>query len=307
MIDFKPIALEDKALYEQYLSAEKELGCNYSFANLFLWGKQNIAFLHNHIVLFSQFNNLNIYPYPLGFGDKKLVLDAIIADAKERNIPCKISCLCADEQDVLEVLYPKKFQFFFDRDSSDYVYAIDDLADLKGRKYHRKRNHYNGFLKNFPNYRVEPLTTEHIPSVQEFIHQWYESKLIENPKANFQMEQQAIKKALSHYNALKMEGLILFHESDIFAITLGSRLSSNTFDVHFEKAKGEVNGAYAAINCEFARYIRNKYPEIQFLNREEDMGIPGLRKAKESYYPHHMAEKYWAILSEDTNENSHSA
>lgn len=303
MIDFKPVALENKPLYERYLLSEKERGCNYSFANLFLWGQQNMAVVHDHIVLFSHFNKLNIYPYPLGSGNKKPVIDAIIADAKERGIPCKIACLREDEQDILESLYPGKFRCYHDRDSSDYVYAIDDLADLKGRKYHRKKNHYNNFLKTYPKYTVEPLKADNISSVRQLIEQWYKAKLSENPNANYQMEQIALDKALTHYQELQMEGLVLLNEDHVLAVTLGSQLSEHTFDVHFEKALTDINGAYAVINCEFARYIREKHPQIKFLNREEDMGIPGLRKAKESYYPHHMAEKYWAYLLEDNHEN----
>ena len=83
---------------------------------------------------------------------------------------------------------------------------------------------------------------------------------------------------------------------------MGSRLSPDTFDIHFEKAREDVDGAYNAINCEFARYLRLKHPEIQFLDREDDVGIEGLRKAKLSYNPHHMVEKYWACLKEDIYE-----
>ena len=86
---------------------------------------------------------------------------------------------------------------------------------------------------------------------------------------------------------------------EVVAVTLGSRMTEDTVDVHFEKALSYVDGAYTAINCEFARYIRGKYPEVRFLNREEDMGLEGLRKAKESYLPHHMMEKCWAHLLEE--------
>ena len=85
----------------------------------------------------------------------------------------------------------------------------------------------------------------------------------------------------------------------VIAMTLGSFLSEDTMDVHFEKALSSVDGAYTAINCEFARYIRNRFPGVCYLNREEDMGIEGLRKAKESYLPHHMVQKCWAHLKED--------
>lgn len=303
MIEFKPITLESKAVYERYLHDGKERGCEYSFVNLYLWGKQHATILHNHMLLFSRFNKLSIYSYPLGHGDKKPVLDAIIADAKERGIPLRISGLYGNAKQTLEELYPGMFQFHSDPDSYDYVYAIDDLADLKGKKYHRKKNHYNRFCNTFPDYTVEPLCEENLPRVREMLHTWYEARLQENPENDYQMEQVSLEKALVHYQELGMEGLVLLNGEEVLAVTLGSKLSETIFDVHFEKARWDVNGAYAAINCEFARYIRNRYPQIQFLDREEDMGLEGLRKAKQSYYPHHMVEKCWAALSEDSYEN----
>jgi hypothetical protein len=113
------------------------------------------------------------------------------------------------------------------------------------------------------------------------------------------MERAAISKALKHYEALGMEGLVLRDGADVLAYTLGSPLSPDTFDIHFEKARPEAEGAYPVINCEFARYLREKYPHIQYLNREDDLGLEGLRKAKLSYYPHHLVEKCWACLLED--------
>ena len=106
-------------------------------------------------------------------------------------------------------------------------------------------------------------------------------------------------RVLNHWGDLGMDGLVLMDGREILAITMGSRLSSDTFDIHFEKAKEGIAGAYNAINCHFARHLRLKYPEVQFLNREEDMGLEGLRSSKLSYRPHHMVEKYRAVVRED--------
>lgn len=302
MIEFKPITLEDKTVYERYLLDGNERGCEYSFPNLFLWGRQKATILHDHLILFSQYNRRSIYPYPIGSGDKKIVLDAIITDAKVRGIPCRITGLGITEKQTLEELYPNMFRFHCDRDSFDYVYAIDDLADLPGRKYQRKRNHYNRFRNTFPYYTIEPLRESNLHRVKQMIDKWYRTKLQENSPSNYHMEQSALAKAFHYYRELDMEGLVLLDGENVLAVTLGSRISDNTFDVNFEKARGDVNGAYTAINYEFARHIRSKYPQIQFLNREEDLGLEGLRKAKQRYYPHHMIEKYWACLLEDGYE-----
>lgn len=302
MIDFKPITLEDKAVYDRYLLDGTERGCEYSFANLYLWGRQKATLLHDHMVLFSQFNRRSVYPYPVGSGDKKPVLDAIIEDSKKRGIPCRITGLSADSKQILDNLYPGMFRIHCDRDGFDYVYDINDLADLPGKKFQRKRNHNHQFQHAYPDYTVEPLSEDNLPRVREMLDKWYKDKLEGNPDSDYHMEQTAISKALRHYKELGMEGLVLLDGEEVLAVTFGSRLSDNTFDVHFEKARWDVNGAYTAINYEFARYIRDKYPEIQFLNREDDMGLEGLRIAKQRYYPHHMVEKYWACLLEDDYE-----
>lgn len=302
MINFKPVTLEYREIYQKYLMDGVERGCEYTFANIFLWGRQQATVLHDHLVRFSQFNRRSVYPYPIGKGDKKAVLDAIIADSKERGIPCRLTGIYEEEKETIEQLYPGMFRFHCDRDGFDYVYDINNLADLPGSKYHKKRNHYNRFRDNFGGYIPAPITADNLPLVMQMAQDWYETRLKENPESDFQMEQVALNKALRHFEELHMEGLIILHEGKILAFTLGSQMSHDTFDVHFEKAPADVNGAYAAINCEFAKYIRDKYPEIKFLNREEDMGIEGLRTAKERYYPHHMVEKYWACLLEDGYE-----
>ena len=299
MIEFRKLMPEDRERYEQLHFACGERGCEFTFANLYLWGRQRIAFLHDHAVLFSQFDRRTVYPFPVGGGDKKAVLEAIINDAHERDIPCRLTGLTEENIRLLEELYPGKFFFHCDRDSYDYVYAIDDLAELKGKKYQKKRNHVNRFRTEHPDYRVQPLCDELLEGVKALVDGWYESRLAQDPTADFLMERRALEKALRDYEKLGLETLVLLDGGQVLAVTMGSFLAENTLDVHFEKAREDVDGAYAAINCEFARYLREKYPQLQFLNREEDMGIPGLRKAKESYLPHHLTEKCWAHLRED--------
>lgn len=299
MIDFQPLTLADRTKCEQYLLDGTERGCEYSFANLYLWGRQRYAQISGQLVLFSQFNRRTVYPYPAGPADKKDALDAIITDSRERGIPCRITGLNQEDMAYIEEAYPGSFRFHCDRDSYDYVYDIHDLADLKGRKYQKKRNHFNRFRDSFPDYSVEPLTGDNVREVTEMAEAWYEDRLREDPQGDYHMERAALRKALAHYEALGMEGLALRDGDQILAFTLGSRLSDDTYDIHFEKARQDVDGAYAVINCEFARYLRAEHPELRFLNREDDLGLEGLRKAKLSYYPHHLVEKCWACLLED--------
>lgn len=298
-IDFMPFSPEDRQIYNDFLFKEEERGCEFSFANLYLWGRQSFARLFNHIVLFSQFDRRTVYPYPLGKGDKKAVIDAIISDARSRGIPCRITGMSHNQADELESLFPGKFKFHSDRGSYDYVYDINDLAELKGKKYHSKKNHLNRFLENCAGYKALPITENNILSAKNFADEWFAVKEKENPDGDYLMEKAALTKAFKHYFEIGLEGLIIVKDGEVLALTMGSLLSLDTFDVHFEKARADINGAYAVVNYEFARYIRDKHPQIKYLDREEDMGLEGLRKAKESYKPHHMTEKCWAHLLED--------
>ena len=299
MIDFQPLVLEQREYYGRYLRAGGERGCEYSFVNLYLWGRQKAAVVGENLVFFSQFNRKSVYLFPVGQGDKKQALDAIMADAKKRGIPCRLVGLTQDDCALLEKLYPGQLRYHFDRDSFDYVYDINDLADLKGRKFQKKRNHLNRFRENNPGYRLEPITHENIGEVEKLVEKWYALRLQENPHGDYHMERSALRKAIAQRQQLGLEGLLLRTGDGVVAMTMGSRLREDTFDIHFEKALNIADGAYPAINNGFAGYLREKYPEIRYLNREDDMGLQGLRKAKLSYCPHHMVEKSWAHLLED--------
>ena len=171
--------------------------------------------------------------------------------------------------------------------------------DLKGRKFQKKRNHVNRFRAEHPRFELQTLTHDNFSAAQHMVSDWYRARMQADPAGDYMLESIALSRAFRHYEGLKMESAVLLEDGEILALTMGSRLWSDTFDIHFEKAREDVEGAYAAINCEFARYLRLKYPELRYLNREDDVGLAGLRKAKLSYNPHHMVEKSWAYLAED--------
>ena len=299
MIDFQRLKLSQKQQYEDILFSEPERGCEYSFANKYLWGQQRVAFLHGCVAFFSHYDGKSVYPYPMGGGDRKAVLEAMIQDAHERGIPCRITGMTEENRQELESLFPDRFAIRSDRDFFDYVYAVDDLADLRGRKFQKKRNHFNRFRGEHPDYEVRELNRCNMRQAMSMVDDWYRTRMKADPQGNYLLENLALARAFQHYEALGMEGIMLLDAGRVLAITMGSRLNADTFDIHFEKAREDTDGAYNAVNCEFARYLRLKIPEVRFLNREDDMGLEGLRKAKLSYNPHHMVEKYWACLKED--------
>ena len=302
MIEFKRMSLNQKAEYEKILFEAEPRGCEYSFANLCLWGKQQVAFVHDCVVFFSHFYGRSVYTYPIGSGDKKAVIEAILQDARKRGIPCRITGMTDADREELESLFPEKFILRSDRDGADYVYDIDDLADLKGRKFQKKRNHVNKFRSQHPDFQVMEITPCNMAQVQYMVNEWYRVRMKEDPEGDYLLENIAMARACQNYAALGMEGIALVDNGQVLAMTMGSRMGKDTFDIHFEKALENMEGAYAAVNCEFARFLRLKYPEVKYLDREDDLGLEGLRKAKLSYNPHHLLGKHRAYLSEDLNE-----
>ena len=290
MIAFQKIQPKDKPIYDRYFSDGKERGAEMSFTNLCLWGEQSYAIVEGQFVLFSRFGEYLVYTYPVGDGDKKAALDALMEDAKERGIPFTLTALYEEEKKIVQALYPDMFLYHNVESFYDYVYSIDDLADLAGKKYHRKRNHAKRFSSQYA-YVARPVEEGDIPRVLAFVKEWYAERQTED--GEFDMEIVALNRAMEHRAALGLYGMVLEVEGEIVAFTFANRHTADTMDVNFEKAKG-IDGAYAVINQEFARYIRSILPEIRFMNREEDMGIEGLRRAKENYFPHHKLVKYRA-------------
>ena len=302
MIPFKKLELHHKAQLEEYLIRAEKASCEYSFANLFLWGRKKIAEVEGFLVVQSQFDRRTVYLFPVGTGEPTAALDAIIHDAQMRGIPCCIGALTEAECRLMEQLYPEKFSFYCDRDSYDYVYAIADLAELKGRKFQKKRNHLNRFRQEHPDARIVPLDESNRVAAFLLAEQWYENRVAADPEADYHLEHLALHRAFAFYAQLGMEGVVLEENGKILAFAMGSRLNADTFDIHFEKALGASDSTYAAINQGFAQYLREKHPETKWLNREDDLGIEGLRRAKLSYNPDHMVEKCWAELREEGDD-----
>lgn len=297
MIDFRQLSVNDRQMLFEYFEKSSPRGCEMSFGNLFLWGDQKIAKINGNLVFLSTFSK-SFYPFPYGSEDIKQTLETLKADASERGIDFILTAICEREKQLLESLYPNQFYFTTNDGSYDYVYDINDLADLPGKKYHKKRTHLRNFQKAHPNYHVEPFSKDNLEMVREMVKEWYVQKT-QTTDEDFDYEIEVFKRAMDNYDALGLDGLVLIDDGEVLAVTFASKLSFDTLDVHFEKARAGVNGAYTAINYEFARYIRNKYPQIKFLDREEDMGLAGLRQAKQSYYPHHQVVKYKAIYKGD--------
>lgn len=227
---------------------------------------------------------------PVGTGNPKDVLQKLINDATEENQPFCILGVCTGMRNELEDTMPEQFQFTADRDYADYIYLRSDLATLKGKKFQAKRNHINRFRNSYPNYEYTPITPDRIKECMELEAEWCKVNNCDQQEGTGN-ERRALIYALHNFEALGLTGGILHVDGKIVAFTFGMPINKDTFGVHVEKADTSIDGAYAMINYEFSSRIPEQYT---YINREEDLGIEGLRKAKLSYQPTIILEKYMA-------------
>ncbi len=289
MLDFYKPTLADRPWIQELYACSGFRGAEYTFANLYLWSSfyGEIARYGGCLCQRLEFGGLLQYIYPAGCGDVRPVLDKLWQDAHDKGRPFVVRSLTRDTMAKLEALYPGKFTYTEDRNAFDYLYEIDTLAELAGKKYQAKRNHINRFVEAHPDWYTVTITEENLPVCRMLAEKWNES----HDSAG---DRRALDIAFAHFALMEFEGIILYADGNTpVGFSMGNRISTDTFDVNFEKAFADVQGAYPLVNREFARYIRQKYPEIRYLNREDDMGVEGLRKAKESYHPIFL-EKFMA-------------
>ncbi|MGI6685309.1 MAG: DUF2156 domain-containing protein [Bacillota bacterium] len=295
MINFKPIEIEDQQWVIPLFAKADIWGCHQNFVNLLAWAKvfnYRIAKLDDYIVVKGeQTNKSPYYYYPIGQGDLKPVINALKQDAFEAGQEFIMFGLAPKNIDEINGLFPESFEFKDSRDSFDYVYLLEKLVSLSGKKLHAKRNHINRF-KEHANWSFEEISEENLSECWEMNVEWCKIYCKDDPQ--LAREFCAVHRCFYYFKELGLEGGLLRLDERVIAFTMGSKLNLDTYNIHIEKAFGEIQGAYQMINREFAALIQQKHPEMIYVNREEDMGYEGLRKAKLSYYPVRMEEKYLA-------------
>lgn len=292
-LDFKVPEISDKTQFEKIMSSIDSNSFSKSFGSYFLWSenhKTKICFDDN--ILYIKYDKENpLYEMPKGAKTDEVLkntVNSLLGYHKEshKNTRLQFTRLLKFEAEKLEKLFPNKFEITPQRDDFEYIYSVKDLADLRGKKYHSKRGHIKKFSKN-NEWEYSPLNMREKENYIKFFKSWFEEKTETNPN-----ELTAIEKALDYYEELGLYGGAILVGGKIVACAIGEKVSSETFVVHFEKALTEFADAYTVINNELCKDIQDKY---KFINREEDLGIPGLRKAKLSYHPYSFVEKYSAV------------
>lgn len=293
MIEFRQIVIEDKEWIDKIMQASDFRGAEYCFTNLFIWEevfKSKISRHKDFLLFMSGFGDETRYLYPPGEGDLREVISLLEADAKERGVPFKLIGLSPEAKERLENAFPGAFEYRATRGSFDYIYESEKMISLSGKKLQSKRNHLNRFLEN-PGWTYEEITPDNLHEVREFTVKWCIANSCKDNVSKM-WEICAVNRALSNFFELKLNGGIIRLDGEIIAYSAGEQINSDTLIVHIEKADASIRGAYQAINREFAS--RNA-STLKYINREDDAGDEGLRKAKESYYPAFLQEKYAAV------------
>jgi len=297
MIDFKKIELADKQWIDELLSLADLPGCHQNFTNIFAWSEINnyrVARVKDYLVVKGGLDKeKKYYFYPAGQGDLQTVIEEMKQDAAQNQHKFILLGVSPENRESLNRLYPDKFVYQDTRDDYDYVFYLDKLVQLAGKKLQAKRNHINRFKANHQEWKIEEISLDNLAECWEMNIEWCKRNDCEDVD-QLATEFCAVTRCFDNYQALQLEGALLRLDGRVIAFTMGERQNSDTYVIHIEKAFGDIQGAYQMINREFAEIIQQKYPQLVYVNREEDMGFEGLRKAKLSYYPDKMEEKFSA-------------
>ena len=296
MLDFHPAALEEREWVTNRMRCTGWMGSDYTFANLYNWADVYqicIARMDDYLIIRSGEGPFG-YLFPAGEGDVRPVIDAIAEDSARQGHDLLLYNLPRQATEILESLWPGRFFFKEERNNFDYIYTQESLATLAGKKLHGKRNHIARFKDNHPDWSYEPLSLQNLDEAWEMNREWCRQNDCPNSHS-LQKEACAVKRAFENFEAEQLVGGLLRAEGRVIAYTMGSPVRDDTFVVHIEKAFADIQGAYPMINQQF---VANSLKSYTYINREDDVGDLGLRKAKLSYYPAMLYERFEAFEKE---------
>lgn len=286
MLKFKKTEIEDIAVFKKYIGFSGELSCESAFVNLLVWqNAYNNMWAEEDGQLIIKSGNGEESSYRLPFGDDFLKGIRLIREYSGEEYP-DFWVQDGKRLDNFKAHFGDKYVFEENRDAFDYIYLREDLANLSGKRYHSKRNHISAFSKK-QDWYYKPITAENTEEVKLCAEKWYKENA-EREDKYLRCEKRGIYTILDNMELLGVRGGAVYVDGSVVAFTLGSSISNEIFDIHIEKALFDYAEAYTVINREFARTLDG----FKYINREDDMGLEGLRKAKLSYKPAILLKKY---------------
>lgn len=293
-LHFRPVDLSMRELVRSYTKPLHIQNSEYTFTSLFMWGKEDrIRIAEEEDILYILYVFPHLPPFMLAplarrAEDYPKAIANCAAHLRSMNAPPSFRGITkAYNRASFE---RAGFALTEDRGNFDYVYSMEDLRTLRGKRFHGKRNHINQFLSQYT-YEYVALTPDMFPACMALYEEWLEGK---NPAEHGILgEQEAIRMGLMHMEALGLVGGGILVGGKLRAFSLGERIDEEMAVIHIEKADANMPGLYPLINREF---VAHAWKDAKYINREEDMDIEGLRKAKLSYYPAYLLEKFRAEL-----------
>ena len=286
---WKELELGDRELIESFYEKEPVRNCEFTFANNYLWKPYYPIYwgiVEGSLVFESGEGGMSV-SFPQGAVNLQKTIEELSAWFDRVGRPFKMHLVSPEQFARLDALYPGRFQIAYDRDNADYVYEREKLLHLSGRELHGKKNHCNQFCKAYPDWRYEPITPENVQECIEMVQEWWKRNN-HGEGGEKEEEEEVALHGLREMEALSLTGGLLRVGGKVVAITLGEPCGRDMFVVHFEKAFADVEGAYSMINQQFVEHVMEGYT---YVNREDDAGAEGLRRAKLSYHPAFLMEK----------------
>lgn len=300
MIHFKDLTLEDKETVTKYTLTSSCKSCDISFSNLMswkFWYNTTFTIIDDCLVFrFHEHERKKMsYMIPFGAGDIKPIIEKLIENSIEIGEHFHLLASADYLHEKLDAEYLNKFNIKVERNQAEYLYNRIDLETLKGNKLHAKRNHVTRFKKDFPSWEYKELSPELIENCIYMEQEWFFKHEMEDTQ-DVVDERRSLLFALNHLKETGAIGGVLYVEDHIVAFTIGCQINQNTIGIHFEKADTNYEGAYAMINQLFVQHLPEQY---EFINREEDLGVEGLRTAKMSYHPCELLDRCLLTLKDE--------
>lgn len=294
---FKDISIDSKEELDKYFNLVDYEACEYCFTTLYLWQhvyKTKYYIGEDFAVIMAEYEGNSFSILPLAKKEKlPEVIDFVIKHFEDLNKKIYFRGITKEVVELLEQRYPDKFEYTQERDLFDYIYDGESLRTLTGKKNQKKRNHLNYFLKEFEGrYEYKILDEKDFNECINLMEKWIDNKdNNDEHDEGIDDELVGIKKTFNDYKILKDKLKVagVYIDGELVAFTIGEYLNDNMALIHIEKADANIRGLYQYINQQF---VANEFKDVEFVNREEDLGIPGLRKAKLSYHPIRFVEKY---------------
>ncbi|MDO4535148.1 MAG: phosphatidylglycerol lysyltransferase domain-containing protein [Clostridium perfringens] len=293
MKGFKSLTLEDKNILSKYFKNINTVSYEYLFSSLFIWRDvYNIQYtiINDALIILRKEDKGKYFMAPLGY--TKASLPLIVNSLKnlsynDDDFYFLFGDVEEDFKNCMEEKFKDDLEITEDVNDFEYIYKTKDLINLKGSKYHKKRNHYNMF-KRLYNYTIKEISNDKIKNdCLNFLDTWANNK--NTLSFQFKFEKYAILECLSNLKYLDLKSIALYDNNSLIGFSLGE-ISNNTGIIHIEKANNDYNGIYSFLNKEF---LLKDFSKTTFINRQEDCGDLGLRQSKESYYPIQKLKKYW--------------